>query len=238
MRGAFIGDIHANDRFLWHVLQYCVDKEVDVLFPVGDFGYRYTPKFMKMVADHLKTNNQKMYVTMGNHDDYPYVKSITKPVSGETYRSFDKNLFFFDRPGYVVLGDTKIMSMGGAVSIDRTERVWGSSWWPEELPSYMETYNAYTMAENVTPDIMVTHDLPLFAFEAMALPPIVLSNEIRHDDRGFKKFLEEMVLTASPKRVIAGHYHIRWAQKIQGIEFDVLDMDGGKIQDNVLIVDL
>ena len=238
MRAAFIGDIHANEFFLWHVLQYTVDKGVDVLLPVGDFGYKYRPNFMKMVCDHLKANKQKMYVTMGNHDDYDFVANNTKKVSGKTFRAYDSNLFFFDRPGYITLGNTTIMSVGGAVSIDRELRTPGIDWWYQELPSYMEIFNTCSLAENVTPGIMITHDIPLLAFEALALPAIKLSESVRYDDRQFKKFLEHVVLAAHPKRVIAGHYHLRWAQIVDGIEFDILDMDGKKIQDNVLILDL
>lgn len=157
----FLGDLHGNFEYLKHLLK---SKSITdcYIIQVGDFGAGFTKPVHEMevfesLNEFLKSRNIKMYAFRGNHDNPAY-------FNGD-YKFSNLELI----PDYTVLDieDEKILCIGGAVSIDRKQRLaedtlnakYGSSkrsYWYDEVVKYDEDKIKQISGVNV----LATHTAP------------------------------------------------------------------------------
>lgn len=161
-----VGDVHGDLNFAMSMCHKALSAGIDTIYQVGDFGlwdhYDSGVRFL----DRLNTKSEECHVTWywvpGNHENYDSL-AAHRAVNGLDERGFviirdrirctDKVLFW-DHDG-LTFG-----ACGGAVSIDRDQRVIGSSYWPQEETT-MEDVTMFARGAkryfNVV-DVLLTHD--------------------------------------------------------------------------------
>lgn len=154
-----IGDIHGN---LDVIPDYIKKNDLDncAVIVAGDFGMGFEPHKKELrrliyLNDRLKTTKSVVYAVRGNHDNPTY-------YTGEFDTEYVKLV-----PDYTVLelNLLDILCVGGATSIDRTDRTcythgYGRNWWKDEVFVYDK--DKVDKLGNV--DIVVTHTAPHFAY--------------------------------------------------------------------------
>jgi predicted phosphodiesterase len=229
------GDCHGNFRAL--VNSVCVQHKLrDTLVIVcGDIGmgfYKrgyYTDEF-KWMQKRLEEYGNCLAMFRGNHDNPVYFNSeeyseFQEPGRGGKY----KNVFLIE--DYTVLQTIKgnILCIGGAVSIDRSARTAGISWWedekfcmPDEL-DYMEIGKS-----NVT--IVATHTCPsccgpMFS-DAMGYEKFdrFLMSELQNERLDLLEVYENIKQSSDIKLWLYGHFHNHYQDDHIGTLFVGLDM--------------
>lgn len=105
--------------------------------------------------------------------------------------------------------------LGGGESIDKAYRIEGKSWWPgEELSVKSLQYMIDRYAE-YKPNIMITHDCPQIAANALFSHHQMSSRT--------RQALDAMLEIHSPKLWIFGHHHVFKIITINGTEFIALE---------------
>jgi predicted phosphodiesterase len=155
------GDIHGDIGVIPHFL-----KEYDLkncaIIVVGDFGIGFENQKKEIARinyldKYLKLKDSTVFVVRGNHDDPQYFDG-----------KFDTHHVKFI-PDYTVLQFNNlwnILCVGGATSIDRTDRKpyifgKGTGWWKDEIFVYDE--NKVNQLQNKI-DYVITHTTPHFAY--------------------------------------------------------------------------
>jgi len=129
-----IGDVHTKIDKYWEILQKYKDYNS---IQVGDFGFSDEHKW------HLENiNSEKHKINFGNHDDYTYLNS---PHSLGNYSVLENG----------------IMTLRGALSIDKTNLTENIDWFENEELNYGEMQEAIDAYIQNKPRIMITHDCPV-----------------------------------------------------------------------------
>lgn len=158
------GDWHQDLAWADVTLDTFYEYGVKHLFQLGDFGFSLDisgRKFLFKVNQKLKENNQKLYVTLGNHENYTHFLKNTVPVEGVAgwvYLPQFPHVWFALRGARWKVDGVSFVSLGGANSIDRVNRVEGKSWWREEQLSKFDVLATTVFGYA---DVMLTHDAPL-----------------------------------------------------------------------------
>jgi hypothetical protein len=108
----------------------------------------------------------------------------------------------------------KLLSLGGAISVDRSIRTQGYSYWPEEAITLDDIYRLSDVKDEVGEiDVMVMHDAPNGGTDAvqriMDIPPHLsmfptegIIASLEHRD-----IVDRAVEIANPKVFVHGHFH-------------------------------
>jgi hypothetical protein len=130
-----LGDIHGNSSRLIQKI-YSLDIKDCYIFCVGDLGIGFSPKgaageaeFCSNINSLMVERNIEFMSIRGNHDDPSYFNDETKRVWYSNFKLL---------PDYYVetFGSTKVLFVGGAISIDRIYRIQGKSYWKDEPFEY------------------------------------------------------------------------------------------------------
>lgn len=171
----FTGDIHADiesDRmkFIKNL------GSEDVMFVAGDFGYCWNDEFEKKwntISADVKAN---ILITPGNHENYEklYAYPLVEIYGGKAYK-MNEHTYYLKHGEIFNVNGFKILSFGGATSIDKVNRILNISWWPQEIPTYSDYANAITNLNknNWDIDIFLTHTTDIHTIDR-----IFLDNEV------------------------------------------------------------
>jgi len=153
-----IGDPHSVQALRQMVTILC-EQFTDARFIcVGDCGFgiakpNIETHFLDQIHKDLSKTDNLLYIIRGNHDDPSF-------FIGTKYWTSRINLL--KDYSIIKVRDKRVLCVGGAVSIDRLDRIAqerkGKSWWPDEIFVYKD-------ASNFGPiDMVVTHSAPNFCF--------------------------------------------------------------------------
>lgn len=145
-----IGDVHGKFSKLREILE-SFDDSVQIDFvQLGDFGLGFDGPIkeyrkLKDINYILSSKGHRMWVIRGNHDN---------PCYWQDGHSFELSNISFVKDGTImdINGKTCFFS-GGAISIDRTNRVKGASYWENESSSWVEIEKPQRI------DYVFTHDV-------------------------------------------------------------------------------
>lgn len=243
MKVGLAGDWHGNGpaaRNSIYLLRK-IDPEIDTVYHLGDFGIwpgRYGTEFLDAVQDTYQRAEAMMYVTLGNHEDYPQIASFESDENGVKWPR--PNIGLLPRGFRWELGGCSFVSLGGAPSVDYTFRQRGVDWWPEEMITREE---AQAVADGGYADIMLAHDSPDDGCRAVM--------RIIEDPQGVVNWGVEGIRWARvgriqmnaayagvlPKLFAHGHYHVAdFTVKDDGRTFLSLDMQNTRA--NLAVLDL
>lgn len=227
VRVVLVGDTHSDATFVSNVNRFARDNEAPTVVQLGDFGHNFDRNVLASITAFLDRDEANQWLWLdGNHDHHDYIEEVilkdehswTSPVS-----HFHDRMFYCPRGSTTTLGDTKVMFLGGAYSIDKEYRKAHVSWWPQEMIRPKDMENAFQNKEGVT--VMFTHDVPPNA----ALSPLLhdFGYKVDSASRSNRDALAAVVDVVHPDRLYHGHYHHRydghyvapdgWVTKIRGV---------------------
>lgn len=133
----------------------------------------------------------------GNHDVHPLLRAY--PPGDDNVAP---NLTYQPRGSlYVDADGTRFVFLGGAVSIDKADRVPGRSWWPEEAITAADVRAA---ERHGTAHVLVTHD-------AAMMPPgtsdvgVAVGHRLAAADN--RAYVAEAIRALRPQVHVHGHWH-------------------------------
>lgn len=209
-----IGDIHSDWKNVFEKIKY-YDLRNCILISVGDIGIGFIPsdkqsRQLNLINDFFQGREIKFLGIRGNHDDPDY-------FNGEVNLSNVRLL-----PDYhtEVINECKFLFVGGAISIDRTERLSGKSYWENEK---------FNLREDLVSecDILITHSAPVWngpidktGLDYWIRKDVSLWSECLIERRGHSRLIE----LAKPKKHYCGHFHISSIIDNIGCESRILDI--------------
>lgn len=214
----FIGDHHGSWMHVFDIIRY---KRISdcYLISVGDSGIGFTPNPKQLVQIGLlnaefKENNITFLSIRGNHDDPAYFEG-TDRVAESNFELIEDYTLAQHR------GKT-IQFIGGALSIDRTGRREGVSYWPGEGVNFVKD-----QCKEV--DLLITHTAPSWCFPqqfgeivySWAREDAYLLEELT-DERAV---MDEILKLCKPKMHLYGHFHSSWSEEINGCKHRLLDIN-------------
>jgi len=213
----FLGDNHGN----WNDLLYEVESgnisDANII-SVGDLGVGFRPnrdlEQYQSLYEQFKDSNINFYGIRGNHDDPSAFKGDNRICLDNFELIEDYSIFEYN--------SKLIQFVGGAISVDRTARKVGISYWENEGVVFDKD-----KLRNV--DILVTHTAPSWCFPqtfnemvyGWAREDADLLEELT-DERAV---MDEIVKTCKPSLHLYGHFHSSWNEEINGCKHRLLNIN-------------
>jgi Icc-related predicted phosphoesterase len=214
----FLGDHHGKWSYLLDIID---DKKISdcYLISVGDSGIGFTNKEnqernINWLNEEFRDRNIVFMAARGNHDGPGYFQGANR-VSLSNFELIED---------YTVMeyNGKKIQFIGGAVSIDRTARKEGISYWEDEVVKFDRE-----KCQEV--DILVTHTAPTWCFPQQF-------NEMVHgwaredthlleDLTEERAIMDEICKLCKPKLHLYGHFHSSWTERVNGCVHKLLDIN-------------
>jgi len=154
-----IGDVHGDfEKILYfkHII------ENNKLIVLGDFGLVWNNQ-SNTSLDILEAFNTEIYFLDGNHENFDMLEQY--PIiekHGGKVSVIRKNIFWLRRGEIYNIDNNKILTVGGAFSIDKCYRVEYISWWKQEEINFEEIQNTLSNLNkhNNQVDYILTHTCP------------------------------------------------------------------------------
>jgi hypothetical protein len=237
---AFAGDWHGHDSLVPEKLFRLADLGVSRLHHVGDFGFQTDSRgteFLDRVDGWAAEASIRIAVTPGNHENWEYLRAAFDRASPGTPAEIRSHITALPRGYRWTQSNRILMSFGGAASIDRSWRIPGVSWWPEELPTEDEIVAAITGG---TVDVMISHDSPNPATSKVAAirrtPGSWGPAAIAYAKVG-AAVTTRVWEAAHPQLLVHGHFHVRDAIQL-GSGQKIVSLAKQTDIGNVIVVDL
>lgn len=203
------GDWHGNTAWALGVIrrlpELLPDEVPRIIVHCGDFGIWPGPegaRYLRKLDRELARVGGVLWFVDGNHEDHRRLAGLPDAVSGHG-RAGDRILHLRRGQRWNWHGRTWL-ALGGAVSIDRADRVEGRSWWPEEE---ITAGQARQVTGAGRADVMVTHDCPAGVPHTFSALPAWLdpADLVRSD--AHRGLLQTVVDQVRPAHLIHGHLH-------------------------------
>lgn len=200
------GDTHGEQgRFNYLATQGETEwTENDYLIVSGDFGYLFlNDSYENVFLNHLEEKPYTICFVDGNHENHAALNEFPVEIwNGGKIHRIRKNVIHLMRGQVFEIDGKKVLTFGGAYSIDRAQRTEGYSFWREEVPSVSE-FNEATeniKAHNFEVDYVITHTAPSEIIRKMGKKP-------DPHDAEFTGFLEWIMYEVKFKKWFFGHWH-------------------------------
>jgi len=211
----FIGDVHGDYFF---IEDFCKHNNDYIVCQVGDLGLGFglinsEAAHLRAINNACKANNNLFCVIRGNHDS---------PERFTEFRNKFSNIYL---PEDYEVGEwhgMKIQFIGGAISIDRSARTHGSSYWKDEGVVFDKT-----KCQKV--DILVTHTAPSHCFpqqfNEMVYGWAREDASLLEDLTVERATMDEIFKLCKPSYHVYGHFHTSWTEEINGCTHNLLDIN-------------
>lgn len=199
------GDIHGEIFTFSYLIRERYKIKDSYIFQLGDFGmgfYKedYYKDSLNRLNEKLQLDNNHLYVLRGNHDDPSYFKQTNNPFGYE-------NITFLKDYSELNLLGLDILCIGGAISIDRQDRVEGRSYWKDEVFVYDENFDFNKKKY----DVVLTHTRPKScgAFKGFSNIAGWLKYDALLKDDLIKESeeVEKVYTKTKPQQWMYGHFH-------------------------------
>jgi len=165
------GDIHGElsiNKLSFNSNDFMKDlTEEDYLIILGDFGLFWSNPTSNSEKYWLNWLSDQKYTTLfldGNHENFNIInnfKEIDK-FGGKVGQAWKNKIFHLKRGEIYTIDNNKLLTIGGAYSIDRKYRTLNRSYWDEELLSYEDIQHIEDNLKqhNNKVDYVLTHTPP------------------------------------------------------------------------------
>lgn len=201
-----IGDTHCNALGDGKKIKKIPGQENDYGIVLGDWGFIWTEKDNH--EDKWFKRFRKLPYTLcfidGNHENFERLKRFPEvDFCGEKAGLIRDCVYHLKRGRIYTIDGKKILTVGGAKSIDKNERIPGVSWWREEEITKEEEYKTYESldANNWEVDYVLTHTLPTRIIKDHLDFP-------EKEDANTKFFDDLLDKGLKFKKWYCGHFHI------------------------------
>lgn len=174
----------------------------DVLIILGDFGYFWnegdqTSRNENYKIEVLASRRFQTCFIDGNHENFDILEGLEQ---GEKWggkvgiwKSHSDNVIYYLKRGEIyTINDKRILTVGGAYSIDKSYRKTGISWWPQENINNAEIKNTLDNldAHDWRVDIVLTHTCPSHIVKQMIREKPIDDNNTKFFDQLIKQGLK------------------------------------------------
>lgn len=227
------GDWHGNVGHALLALEKLDFLGVKYVFQLGDFGFygsllKYsTDKLRHRVNRLLERNDQYLFVTFGNHENYDLIAKVPMLTDG-AFAGFRQEpeaprIFYFERGQSITIGNRNFLSCGGAASIDYKWRFLYNAkgrkvWWEQERISVLDIENTVAEAEKLGHvDVFLAHDV--FASAPIHGTHRQDTSKWDSEELAFaqtsRDALEKIARRVLPNIWLHGHYHNRIETEVE-----------------------
>ena len=220
----FLGDTHGENMCIApHLIKGKADSiEQKAIIHVGDFGIGFSStvrdeiKKLDILNQRLKENNITLYIVRGNHDDPSWFKSPTYEWTQITFVP-DHTLLTINLKDHEPI---KIYCHGGAVSVDRSNKIKDVNYWPEEKFTCPSPEQLLEIPTDL--DIIVTHTRPLGVEPSVYNQMVMnmcskddqLDNDLKKEQKDMKKMFDSIRERNDIKNNIVHYFgHFHWSRK-------------------------
>jgi len=192
--------------------------EEDILIVLGDFGGLWLDKMSREEEYWLKWLTEKSCTVCfipGNHENYNVINALPETefcdgIAKVAYQDKNGIIYALNRGEVYTFEDKKVLTFGGALSVDKHLRIEDRSWWSGELPTYADTVNLDKNLElhNNKVDFILTHTAP----KSVIIPMGLISSKMaamfggKLDDPT-TEILQSVLETVEFKAWHFGHFH-------------------------------
>lgn len=183
----------------------------DVVIVAGDFGLIFyptpSPAELWWLA-WLKNRPFTVCFVDGNHENHPRLAALPQEIRwGGIVGKVANNIYHLKRGEIYEICGKKILTFGGAQSIDKLTRVEGISWWPEEVPSYHEMDHCLDSMQlhQHKVDIIVGHTCAFYRAQIMCAKYGIFTEK---ESDPTCRMLEHIVQTCEHEAFYCGHWHV------------------------------
>lgn len=224
----FCGDIHTNLDIIPNYLKNMKLSNCAV-FQVGDFGIGFENEHkenrrMDYLNERMKVCDSDLYVIRGNHDDPKY-------FDGNFNLS---NLFLLKDYSEVDINGWNILGIGGAISVDRTERK--GYWDKTKTHDYWENEGIIFDEEKLNElrdiDIVITHSSPNFCYplsksgiDNWISKDIKLSDDVLVERHQLSLIYEILSKNNKIHSWFYGHFHKNSISYMNDTKFTAIDIN-------------
>jgi predicted phosphodiesterase len=209
------GDTHGlpKDTQKLNDLNFPEQKELtkeDVLIQLGDFGWVWYDigenKEQESWLDQLAEKNYTLAVVLGNHENYDIIEKLPLVEKwGNELHVLKREIgeiYFFKRGAVYTINQRKILTIGGAESTDKENRIPHTSWWEQEALSLEEIQNCLDEIElhNRSFDYVLSHTCPTKHVRKFTNKKVKVNCYVA-------KFLDDIDNIVSCKKWHFGHFH-------------------------------
>jgi len=219
-----MGDIHGEFMVIPYLIKQNDIRDANII-QLGDFGMGFhKPGYYKdtffRLNQRLVKRNCHLYAFRGNHDDPEWFKETNNPFE------YTNITLLSDYSELDLLGE-KFLCIGGAVSIDRTHRVEGKSWWSNEGVILKEEKLVDLQGKY---DYVLTHTRPLlgspYGLNTQRIREWIRSDEKLKEDLQQEGILMNKIWEATkPKNWFYGHFHESQQYQTLGTNFRCLTIN-------------
>jgi Calcineurin-like phosphoesterase len=222
------GDWHRNAAWGRYVIReaskFLRNEPVKIILHLGDFGIWPGPRgtwYLNELLIECIQEDVIIIFVQGNHDWPEGLEPLR--IDGPN----NSRIMWLPR-GYRWTWYNRIwLALGGAVSLDKSRRVEGESWWPEEEITLLDGAKA---ALDGHADVMVTHDCPSGVFHTFPPPPAFFWESDIARSEAHRGLLQNIVNEIEPTYLMHGHLHMAYQRTVDfgygEVEVTGLNMDG------------
>lgn len=227
-----LGDLHGNTPHLEKAAKMAKREKVDLIFQLGDFGFLWQTSRIPNVNNVLKQFGVPLVWIDGNHENFEMLATLGATPQDDEPTVLAEFITYSPR-GYVWDFDgVKVMTLGGAFSVDVDSRLQGRSWWPEETITHRDVDRAVSRGKV---DILLAHDAPEVPPKLQHMMETGGGINLRSmGQEGYKldrasrsnRIAVTAVMQAvEPKLLVHGHMHYRYNDHLANTTVVGLDRD-------------
>ena len=163
-----------------------------------------------MFFDNLANQEYTILFIDGNHENFDKLNGYDiSEWNGGKVRFIRPNVIHLLRGEIYTIEDRTVFVMGGGYSVDKSLRIQGKSWWPEEMPCDEEYRNATHNLQRAgyKVDYILTHTAPENTVRYMAC----LDSGIKYletEEKPLTGFLQWVEDVTEYDKWYFGHFHI------------------------------
>lgn len=238
------GDWEANIYWARRALTQFAQHGITTVLHLGDLTVgpeRYARQFTSDLDQSCREHGITIFLTPGNHEDYPRMRGLTADSAGLKWMS--PHIGVLPRGHRWQMGGRTFVSLGGAPSVDYVGRVEGKDWFPEEAITDQDVERVIVGGPA---DVMLTHDSP--APSTPAVERILQCDRSNWTEEGLRYAaqgrarLTRAFEAIKPRLLAHGHYHVHdeasvtppgWAHPCT-----VLSLNADNAPGNLAVLDL
>ena len=196
------GDWHGNISWASSCLREAKENQIDLILQVGDFGYwEHTNEgvyYLDKLSENAVLRGVQIVWLDGNHENHTLLreKYADAEKSDEGFWKIRENIWYSPRGNVFEWYGKRIMTLGGAFSIDRKFRTLGKSFWAEEMITPEEEFFAKQAGKI---DYLFTHDAPT------TIPTPLY--KVDYDSLAQRQAVSRVADATRPSVWFHGHYH-------------------------------